>query len=62
VSYAARTVTKPWFAIGGLDAGNVGAVLDRGAQRIVVVRAIAAADDPEAAARALGERLGATRA
>jgi thiamine-phosphate pyrophosphorylase len=62
VSYAARTVTKPWFAIGGLDAGNVGAVLDCGAQRIVVVRAIAAADDPEASARALGERLGATRA
>jgi thiamine-phosphate pyrophosphorylase len=62
VSYAVRTVTKPWFAIGGLDAGNVGEVLDRGAERIVVVRAIAAADDPEAAARALGERLGAARA
>jgi thiamine-phosphate pyrophosphorylase len=62
VSYAARTVTKPWFAIGGLDAGNVDAALARGARRIVVVRAIAAADDPEAAARALGEQLGATRA
>jgi thiamine-phosphate pyrophosphorylase len=62
VSYAARTVTKPWFAIGGLDAGNVDAVLDCGAQRIVVVRAIADAADPEAAARALGDRLGATRA
>jgi thiamine-phosphate pyrophosphorylase len=55
-------VTKPWFAIGGLDAGNIDEVLERGAQRIVVVRAIAAADDPEAAARALGERLGAARA
>jgi len=62
VSYAAETVTKPWFAIGGIDAGNVDAVLDRGAQRIVVVRAIAGADDPEAAARALGDRLGAARA
>jgi thiamine-phosphate pyrophosphorylase len=62
VEYAARTVTKPWFAIGGLDAGNVGEVLDRGAQRIVVVRAIAAAEDPETAARALGERLGTARA
>jgi thiamine-phosphate pyrophosphorylase len=62
VSYAARTVTKPWFAIGGLDARNVGAVLDRGAERIVVVRAIAAAADPEAAARELEERLGAARA
>jgi thiamine-phosphate pyrophosphorylase len=62
VAYAARTVAKPWFAIGGLDAGNVGEVLARGAQRIVVVRAIADAGDPEAAARALGERLGAARA
>jgi thiamine-phosphate pyrophosphorylase len=62
VSYAARTVTKPWFAIGGLDAENVGEVLERGAERIVVVRAIAGADDPEAAARALGDRLGAARA
>jgi thiamine-phosphate pyrophosphorylase len=62
VEYAARTVTKPWFAIGGLDAGNVDEVLRRGAERIVVVRAIADADDPETAARALGERLGAARA
>jgi thiamine-phosphate pyrophosphorylase len=62
VEYAARTVRKPWFAIGGLDAGNVDEVLARGAERIVVVRAIAAADDPEAAARALEERLGAARA
>jgi thiamine-phosphate pyrophosphorylase len=62
VAYAARTVTKPWFAIGGIDRGNVDAVLDRGAQRIVVVRAITEADDPEVAARALEERLGATRA
>jgi thiamine-phosphate pyrophosphorylase len=62
VQYAARTVTKPWFAIGGLDAGNIDEVLRRGAERIVVVRAIADADDPEAAARALEERLGAARA
>jgi thiamine-phosphate pyrophosphorylase len=62
VAYAARTVTKPWFAIGGLDAANLGEVLDRGAQRIVVVRAITDAPDPEAAARALEERLGATHA
>jgi thiamine-phosphate pyrophosphorylase len=62
VAYVALTVTKPWFAIGGLDASNVGAALDRGAQRIVVVRAITEAADPEAAARALEERLGAARA
>jgi thiamine-phosphate pyrophosphorylase len=57
VSYAAHTVTKPWFAIGGLDAGNVHAVVERGARRIVVVRAITEADDPEAAARALHAAL-----
>jgi thiamine-phosphate pyrophosphorylase len=53
VEYAARTVTKPWFAIGGIDATNLAAVVARGASRIVVVRAITGADDPEAAARGL---------
>ena len=57
VKYAARTVSKPWFAIGGIDAGNLAAVLERGARRIVVVRAIAEAEDPEAAARELAEGL-----
>ena len=57
VSYAARTVGKPWFAIGGLDAANAPAVVERGAGRIVVVRAIAEADDPEAAARELRAAL-----
>jgi thiamine-phosphate pyrophosphorylase len=53
VEYAARTVSKPWFAIGGIDATNVAEVFERGARRIVVVRAITEADDPEAAARGL---------
>lgn len=53
VEYAARTVTKPWFAIGGIDAANLADVIERGARRIVVVRAITEADDPEAAARGL---------
>jgi thiamine-phosphate pyrophosphorylase len=57
VAWAAANVTKPWFAIGGLDARTVGAVTALGASRIVVVRAIADAADPEAAARALRERL-----
>lgn len=51
-----RPVT-PWFAIGGIDADRLDAVLDAGAARIVVVRAITHADDPEAAARALRERV-----
>jgi thiamine-phosphate pyrophosphorylase len=57
VEWAAANVTKPWFAIGGLDTANVGDVTARGARRIVVVRAIAAAADPEAAARELRRRL-----
>jgi thiamine-phosphate pyrophosphorylase len=57
VEWAAANVTKPWFAIGGLDASNVDAVTAAGARRIVVVRAIADAADPEAAARALRARL-----
>jgi thiamine-phosphate pyrophosphorylase len=48
---------RPWFAIGGIDLGNVGEVLDAGARRVVVVRAITAAADPGAAAAALAARL-----
>ncbi|HVU71722.1 MAG TPA: thiamine phosphate synthase [Mycobacteriales bacterium] len=48
----------PWFAIGGIDSGErLDAVLDAGATRIVVVRALTEASDPEAAARGLAERL-----
>ena len=57
VAHAASTVTKPWFAIGGLDAGNVHEIVERGATRIVVVRAITEAADPEVAARALRDAL-----
>jgi thiamine-phosphate pyrophosphorylase len=53
VRHAARTVPMPWFAIGGIDPGTVRDVAAAGATRVVVVRAIAEAADPEAAARAL---------
>jgi thiamine-phosphate pyrophosphorylase len=49
--------SRPWFAIGGIDAGRLPSVLDAGASRIVVVRAITGADDPETAARALRSAL-----
>ncbi|MFC8919861.1 thiamine phosphate synthase [Streptomyces sp. NPDC057116] len=48
---------RPWFAIGGIDAGNLDQVLDAGARRIVVVRAITEADDPAAATAALAKRV-----
>lgn len=43
----------PWFAIGGVDHERVARVVDAGATRVVVVRAVADADDPERAARRL---------
>ncbi|MCA1682670.1 MAG: thiamine phosphate synthase [Actinobacteria bacterium] len=55
VRYAAGHARVPFFAIGGIDSGNVGAVRAAGAERIAVVRAIAAAADPAAAADALRE-------
>jgi thiamine-phosphate pyrophosphorylase len=48
---------KPWFAIGGIDEERLPEVLDAGARRIVVVRAITGADDPTAAAQRLKARL-----
>jgi thiamine-phosphate pyrophosphorylase len=61
VRHAAAAARLPWFAIGGLHLENVGAVLAAGAQRIVVVRAITEAPEPEAAARALRVALDAPR-
>lgn len=54
---AAAAPARPWFAIGGIDHDRLDEVLAAGATRVVVVRAITEADDPEAAARALRARL-----
>ena len=54
---AAHGGDRPWFAIGGIDADNLDQVLDAGARRIVVVRAITAADDPAAATADLAKRI-----
>jgi len=50
-------VRIPVFAIGGLDASTVGAVLATGIRRIAVCAAIVAAADVEAAARAFADKL-----
>jgi thiamine-phosphate pyrophosphorylase len=57
VRHAAAHAPVPFFAIGGIDAANVAAVRAAGATRIAVVRAIAAAEDPRAAAAALRSAL-----
>jgi thiamine-phosphate pyrophosphorylase len=58
VSYAAsRQSVKPWFAIGGIDLDRLDQVVEAGASRVVVVRAITEADDPGAAAAEFSRRL-----
>lgn len=58
VTYAAALRTdRPWFAIGGIDSSTLDQVIDAGARRIVVVRAITDADDPKAAAQELARRI-----
>jgi thiamine-phosphate pyrophosphorylase len=63
VSYAAKAAppgdpaSKPWFAVGGVNAENLDQVLAAGARRIGVTRAIAARKNPQAAAEELKERL-----
>ena len=54
---ASLGTTRPWFAIGGIDAGNLDEVLDAGARRVVVVRAITEAADPAEAAASLARRV-----
>jgi thiamine-phosphate pyrophosphorylase len=57
LSYAATRLELPWFAIGGIDESNLAEVVDAGARRIVVVRAITEARDPLAAAARLRSLL-----
>ncbi|WCD96263.1 thiamine phosphate synthase [Streptomyces sp. HUAS 31] len=54
---AALGTDRPWFAIGGIDLGNLDQVLEAGARRVVVVRAITEADDPAGAAAEFAKRL-----
>jgi thiamine-phosphate pyrophosphorylase len=53
VRYAAAHSRVPWFAIGGIDAANVADVVEAGATRLAVLRAVGDAPDPERAARDL---------
>lgn len=55
---AAEQPARPWFAIGGIDAARLDEVRAAGAERIVVVRAVTAAADPQAAAAQLRAGLG----
>jgi thiamine-phosphate pyrophosphorylase len=58
VSHAARHAPHPFFAIGGIDASNAAQVVEAGAARLGVVRAIRDAEAPSATAEALRAALG----
>jgi thiamine-phosphate pyrophosphorylase len=55
VSHAAANAAAPFFAIGGIEPSNAARVVEAGASRLGVVRAIRDAADPAAAAASLRE-------
>lgn len=57
VAQIAGAVGVPVFAIGGIDASNLGALTRAGLRRVAVIRAVGDADDPEQAARRLRAML-----
>jgi thiamine-phosphate pyrophosphorylase len=47
IRYAVQHSTVPWFAIGGIDASNIGEIVAAGAPGVAVVRSIMQANDPQ---------------
>ncbi len=58
VRQAAAEARIPWFAIGGIESSSLAPVLEAGASRVAVVRAITDASDPAAATAELLAALG----
>jgi len=59
IRHAAQDAPHPFFAIGGIDTGNAGEVVEAGAQRLCVVRALRDAADPAATATELRQAFAA---
>lgn len=57
VRWAAKNVTIPWFAIGGINLTNLDNVLAAGAKRVCIVSAILNAPDVTKACREFQKRL-----
>ena len=57
VERVGRFAKKPWVAIGGIDLKNLDLVLEKGASRVAVVRAIFSAKSPELACRHFTQKL-----
>lgn len=58
ISHAAANAPHPFFAIGGIDTANAGEVVEAGAERLCVVRAIRDAADPAETATELRQAFG----
>ena len=58
VRWAAANSTVPWFAIGGINAQTIDAVLEAGAKRVCIVSAILNAPDVAKACSEFRKRLG----
>jgi len=54
---ASKRERRPWFAIGGLNLDTLPPVVEAGARRIVVVRAVTNSPDPGGSVRAILEAL-----
>lgn len=57
VQWASKNIDIPWFAIGGINTTNVSEVINAGAARIAVVRAIINAEKPDVSANMFLESL-----
>jgi thiamine-phosphate pyrophosphorylase len=53
IRHAAKSASRPFFAIGGIDPSNAARAVEAGAQRICVVRALRDAANPTAVAEEL---------
>jgi thiamine-phosphate pyrophosphorylase len=62
VREVAAEISLPWFAIGGINAENIAAVIEAGARRVAVSNAILSAEDPAKAAAGLRKALSASDA
>ena len=57
VKWAADNVNIPFFAIGSIDTANIKEVVEAGAKRVAVIRAIMYADDIESNCKILKSAL-----
>jgi thiamine-phosphate pyrophosphorylase len=57
ITHASQSSPLPFFAIGGIDLTNIKEVIEAGARRVSVLRALTEAEDPAAIARKLKKAL-----